>query len=124
MWWAVTSQLIRKLTKVLKEGADFTNNVITSPSIGTKTIVQLDHCAFHTLLIKKILLKKSFGSNDISPVNTDDVDSQKNALEEMAVQTIPTPDLMHLSHCGKVQLRCKANGNKHTRIISEHLTQD
>lgn len=42
----------------------------------------------------------------------------------MAVQTIPTPDLMPLSHCVKVQLRRKANGNKHTRIMSEHLNQD
>lgn len=118
------SQLIHQWPK--KEAQDFNNNAIASLSMITvaKTIVQLDHCAFHALVIKKTLLKKAVGSDGIKPVNTDDVDWLEDALEKMAMQMIPTADLMHLSRRGTVQLCRKANGNNHTRIISGHLNEN
>lgn len=119
---SVTSQVVHKWPNVLKEARDFNNNAIASlsTSTGAKTIVQLDHCAFHALVIEKTLLKKVVGSDGIKPVNTDDVDW----LEKMAMQMIPPADLTHLSRHGTVQLGRKANGNNHTRIISGHLNED
>lgn len=101
---------------MLKEGQDVNNNAIASLSTttGAKTIVQLDHCAFHALVIEKTLLKKAVGSDGIKPANTDDVVRLEDALEEMAMRMIPAPDLTHLSRRGTLQLRRKANGNKRT----------